>query len=423
MSNLDFMTEQTAQAVLSDLTLITAYMKIFLNGWDLSSWQAAGAIIESGHGSEAFKVADACNVKENNVAQTYDVLGNDEEVPVTAAHVMSMIRRNVLQDCVFDPPQYLFAVTAEACAYYGWPTTGDNAGMPIGTYHITGNHIANNNSTDADTSYQFTTTKVVPIGGGVRHSNIGSKNSISDICSGTFITYAADRTTTLESNLVCTEGTGGTNLGTATLRDPQYKSGNYINFSERNMWGGNRWSTSWIRQVMNSNEAVVSFTPGTIWSRPGTSQAGFLYSLDNDIKSAIGKVRKRYALSISDGYGYEDIEDYVTLETMLDIYGSQNNNISEGPVTLDGTVKRTVAHSLYKDVLTTNSDKIKTKNGAAAYWWLSSATPSYGCYERFVFTSGGLGSNVANYSYGLVPVLHITGEGIPEDYTDEESAA
>ena len=425
--NIDFLKEDTGQEILKALGLIKTYTEIYLKGWDLSSWKAAGAIIDGGNADEVFSVADACNVSENNVDALYDVLGIDEEVPTgpKARHVLSIIRRYVWNNLPFDPAQYLFAVTEEACDHYGWPKTGADAGMPAGTYHVTGDHIANNNSTAADTSYQFTTTKVIPIGGGIRHSTLGSKNTIEENVAGVFSTYTADRYTILENNLVTTEGTGGTNLGTATLRDPQYKSGAFINFGERQMWGSNRWSTSWARQVLNCNDAVVSFVPGTIFSRPASlNQVGFMSLLDEDIKSVMGKVRKRYALSIADGYGYEDVEDYVTLETMLDIYGQNNNNIYEGPVTASGEVKRTVAHSLYKDVLTTNADKIKTNAaGAAQLWWLSSSYPSVAYYERVVLTSGALSGSLAFNGLGWAPVLHITGERKTTEEEDDQDAA
>jgi hypothetical protein len=152
----------------------------------------------------------------------------------------------------------------------------------------------------------------------------------------------------------------------------------------------------------------MTFRPGTVFSRPSVASIeGFLHKLDADLKAVLGKVRKRYALSIADGYGYEDIEDTVTLCTMLDIFGSQNNSIYEGPVDDTNTVTRTTAKSLWRIFLTTNADRIKTLSGSAWYWLLSSSYPSYANFERYVAASGALGDYNAFSSYGVVPVLHI----------------
>ena len=287
----------------------------------------------------------------------------------------------------FDPAMYLFAVTAEACTAFGWPSTG----MPAGTYNITLNHGAYNNSTSEDDTYEFTTTQIVPVGGGIRHTTMGQYRSggyaKTSVTGGTFTTYAADTYTTIETGLACTIGSSGTNLGTATAQDPSYKSGSYINFTQYQFYGCNRWSVSYIRQLLNSFDAVLSWKPGTIWSRNlNITPEGFLHAVDPELVAVLGKVRKRYAMSVHWGYGYEDIEDYVTLATMLDVFGNLNNSIAEGPVTADGTVTRTTATSLWKD--STAAERIKYDSGnTARYWWLGSCDPGY--------------------SYGVVPRLYL----------------
>ena len=334
---------------------------------------------------------------------TYDVSGIDEEVPVnpTKTHVLSLLRRNVHSLIPFDPPQFLYAVTAT-----DWPS-----GMPAGTYNIVLDHAAYDGSTTEDTTVQFTTTQTIPVGGGIMHSQIGAYRSTyakASMLAGKFTTYGTDRVTAIESNLDTTEGSGGTALGTTTAKDPQYKSGDAMNFSQRNMYGAARWKTSFIRQWLNSWDKNFTFVPATIWSRPVASiTEGFIHTLEPEVRNVLIKVRKRYALDIADGYGYEDVEDYVTLPTMLDVYGSQNNSIAEGPVTSGGTVTRTVAKSLFKNILTAQADKIKTLSGSARHWWLSSTSPSYANSEWVVVTSGALSDSSASYSYGAVPELHI----------------
>ncbi len=284
--------------------------------------------------------------------------------------------------------------------------------MPAGTYNITLDHGAYDGGTGEDGTFQFTTAETIPVGGGLRHSTMGQSQSTyakTNITGGTITTYGTDHSTTIETGIVVTEGSTGTSLGTTTCKDPQYKSGDAVNFTQRQRYGSGRWKTSFIRQWLNSWDKNFTFVPATIWSMPvaGVTE-GFIHTLEPEVRNVLIKVRKRYALNIADGYGYEDVEDYVTLATMLDVYGSQNNSIAEGPVTSAGVVTRTVAKSLFKNILTAQADKIKTLNGAAGYWWLSSNYPSLANYERLVDTSGALNSlYVAYNSSGAVPELHV----------------
>ncbi len=352
---------------------------------------------------------DAIIVRYTATDAIYDVAGIDEEVPADANydHVITLMRNQCMGLLQFDPPQYLFPVTAESLADLGI----SGSVLPAGTYDVTLFHGAYDGGTNQDGTYYVTTTVPIPIGGGIRHSSIGSWQSsaytVAQIVAGTWTTYGADRVTVLESGLATAQtGSGSTNLGTTTASNPTYKTGDYINFSQRNAYGSNRWSTSLIRQILNSFDATVSFVPGTIWSRPMTTMPeGFLHSIDGNLRACLGKVRKRYAFSISDGYGYEDVEDYVTLATMMDVFGGQNNSIYEGPVTSDGTIKRNSQYTLWKD--STNADRIKTYSAAARNWWLASVLPSRGYNVRLVSGSGSLNNYDAYFSCGVVPCLHI----------------
>lgn len=46
-------------------------------------------------------------------------------------------------------------------------------------------------------------------------------------------------------------------------------------------------------------------------------------------------------------------------------------------------------------------------DGDKSYWWLRSPYPSYAYYVRYVFTSGALNYNNANYGFGLAPACVI----------------
>lgn len=373
-------------------------------------WEQIQSDVRAGLVGKYLEAGDVLSVNVGGNAYDFDVLGLDEDEPVDTSfnHVLSIQMHKVLSQINFDPPQYLFPVTAESLAAIGI----SGSVLPAGTYHVTLDRGAYNGGTAEDGKYQFTTTQDVPIGGGIRHSYMGTYQSSSyakaNVLAGTFITYTADTVTTIETGLATTEGDGGTSLGTATAVNPSYKVGDYINYTQRQRYGSNRWSKSWIRQLLNSNEATFRWAPGTVFSRNivlSPAPAGFLYSLDADLRAVLGKVRKRYALSVSDGGGYEDVEDMVTLATLLDMGGGNNNSIVEGPVDANGTVTRSTAYSLWKNA--TNADRIKYRGSSAVVWWLGSSFPSIAYSVRYVNSSGAFSFNYAYSSLGVVPSLHI----------------
>ena len=409
--NLNIMKEETLQGLLKQTTEIKAYTQIIAQGGGVESWKAGQTFVQNGMGSKMFPVAAQLMMTDTSgTVWDLDVLGNDEDKAVDESikHVLSLQFHSIFSysSIPFDPQQYLFAVTAESLKWLGVEGTE----LPAGTYHVTLDHGDYGNDTNEDGTYQFTTTKPVPIGGGIRHTTIGFSHSTyskEKVTGGTFMTYGSDRYATLESGIATTEGSEGTSLGTATARSPQYKAGDYINFTDRQAYGSSRWLSSFMRQWLNSDEAAMTFTPMTMWSRPvsATLPSGFLSRIDPALKAVLCKVRTRYAKSIEDGYGYEDVEDYVKLPTMLDMNSGNNNGVAEGPVDAAGNLTRTTPYSLYTGA--TNADRIKYQGTIARNWWLGSSSPVRGCDVRLVNSSGTLNHINACNSYGACPSLYI----------------
>ena len=109
------------------------------------------------------------------------------------------------------------------------------------------------------------------------------------------------------------------------------------------------------------------------------------------------KVIKRTALSIADGYGYEDTEELVWLPSMTEMGYGKNNNVQETAV-FDGEPVDS-PFELFDGA--SNDDRIKSYSGVARYWWLRSPLPSFASYERCVLPSGALYNYSAFYSSGV----------------------
>lgn len=379
----------------------------------LKSWAELQRWLRAGQLGQVLEPGDQLSVGVGGIARAYDVLGLDEDEAVDPdlQHVLSIQAHGVLTSIPFDVPMYLFAVTEEACEHFGWPTTGANAGMPAGTYNVTLLCGAYDGSTKQDGTYQFTTTQVVPIGGGVRHTTMGvydaaNRYTKANLLAGTFTTYASDTVTVIETGLQTFEGTGGISLGTSTSKALQYLSGNYINFTQRQASGCNRLSWSYLWQFLNSDDAVFQWRRKSMWSRNlDSSPEGFLHSIDPLLRQVIGKVRKRVALPVSEAYGYEDLEGYCFPAFLVDLGLGANNGIFEGPVDANGSVTREEAYTFWRN--TDGADRVKHEEGEAKVWWTgSNYVPNATCTNA-VRTTGQSSIYRASNPYGVVPSLFI----------------
>lgn len=282
--------------------------------------------------------------------------------------------------------------------------------LPAGTYNITLNHGCYTGGTEEDSTYQFTTTQEIPAGGGIRHTTIGAWMSSGygkpHVLGGTFITYNASGDI-IEQGLVTTEGSAGTSLGTATARDPQYKVGDNVNFTDRQIYGEAWPASSANYKWLNSDAPGAASGQVASWwyasdefDMPVKSTLpGFLHGIDPEFREIICAVRKRTAKSIADGYGYEDTDELVFLPSMTELGYGKNNNISEVGVNANGDLIKETAWDMFLDA--TNEDRIRYQGGVARYYWLRSPYPSGGSSERYVYPSGALDNVIASNTYGV----------------------
>ena len=163
--------------------------------------------------------------------------------------------------------------------------------------------------------------------------------------------------------------------------------------------GNNRYAYSGIRQYLNSDKAA-----GEWWTAQhstdtapdyATTKAGFMSRLDSNFLSVIGKTKYRVAKNtITDGGGYEDLEDFFYLPSKMEVGLGTENGISEG------------ALFPYFD----SADK-RIKNygsNTQVQWWLR--TPQNGVSYNTVVTGYSTGSTyIANSksNFNIAPVCNI----------------
>ena len=340
----------------------------------------------------------------------FDVLGIDEDVPADPMqkHVLTIQMHGVWPTAIaFSKRRPLFVVTEQMCEDMGWETTGDNAGMPPGTYHIVLCCGAYNGETGEDGFYAFTTNEYVPIGGSVYHTTIGQYHSgqnaykVANITAGKFKTYTADsslietcNTSTAEAETVDDIGAGVVvclAVCTGSLEvywDPaSFTPASYyfVVFTPEHAYGRNCWADSVLREYLNGD---------------------FLETLDPELRSVLCRVQSLYTeggWSDLDGYEPRICEDYVTLCTLTDLGFTAPHPGSEGPWNGQNVV-RTSPYTYWS--LLGNKQKF-TPEGVPAQWWTATARDDYGS-TYYVDEAGFTALRKANVTYGFAsPVLHI----------------
>lgn len=380
-------------------------------GISIKNWADVQGLVRQNLHSKAMAVADQLETTRNEKTLTFDILDFDKHTPSNKylSHSLALGLHNV-----FTYGTIPFC--ASQLMYY---TEG---GLPAGNYKFTLDHAVYGGGTQYDGTYMFTLTQAIPADGGFRHTNIGGYKASytqGDVIGNYITTYGVrPQRAEVEKSVavkVWDGTTACTDLGTFTARSLTYHTeadtanGGKRNFTERNAYGSNRWRDSVYRQWLNSDaEAVPSsdtttvsnwWKPATVFDRvPGGAKlAGFLNGLDPEFVAVLGEIEVKTALCDCDKVDdatYDITHDKVWLQSMTEIFGSNNNGIAEGS-------------QLAYWVGASDADRIKYEGSTARYWWLRSPNPTNAYYVRLVYTSGVLNIGIAYYAYGVVPACCI----------------
>lgn len=412
MSNpINLMSEDAFVEKMNQRNEILAAIASNNGGLTIKSWRDVQSAVRLGIADKSFKVGEQFVTNRNEKVLTFDMLDFDKHKPKNKnlVHSLALGLHNIFTygTIPFCAPQLM---------YY------TEAGLPAGNYKFTLDRGAYGGATQYDGTYMFTLTQPIPADGGFRHANIGgykNKYDQSDVIGNYITTYGArPRRDVVESGVavgIWDGTTSCTDLGTFTARILTYHTeadtadGGKRNFTERQAYGSNRWRDCVYRQFLNSDApAVDSSDTATVsnWWKPqsvfdrvpnGARLAGFLNGLDPEFVAALGEVEVITALADCDrvdGATHDITYDKVWLQSMTEIFGSNNNGIAEGS-------------QLAYWVGATDADRIKYENTTARYWWLRSPYPTHAHYVRTVNPSGVLSGGSAYGAYGVVPACCI----------------
>lgn len=285
-----------------------------------------------------------------------------------------------------------------------------SSGLPAGTYNVT---IGAHRWVEGDIgkTFQFTLTAPVPEGG-----QLYFQGAYNAALNGTQVSVFADNTATVASeNATLSEGSGGTSLGTLA-----YPVDGDLNSIDRALMGSNRWSTSAIRQHLNSAATKGNvWTPKTVFDRPPvwlTNTAGFMHGLDPEFIKICADVELITGLSTtagdasaadaSAGTGNETTVDKFFFPSTVEVFGNKDNNSFFGDPWEFYRVNSDAPIGSYNNAEDTN--RIKTNSaGTPGYWWHRNPIPGIGYYVRIVFPAGSVGYSNATSALGVVPACII----------------
>ena len=317
-------------------------------------------------------------------------IGNIKLHDKTKKHGMILQSEKLLYNLQFDAKE----------AFYYAPE-----GLPAGTYHFTlGAHSWV--SEDVGKVFQFTLTNAVPAGGQL----VFVQNYNVTLTGASIQVFASNADTTVSETAVMSEGSGGTDLG--TLDNTIH--GNF-NSCQRALLGSNRWSTSAMRQHLNSGKVAGSvWAPQTDYGRApswAASTAGFMHGLDPEFIKICADVELLTALNIvcdvtpvegSAGIGNETTVDKFFLPSRPEVFGGGDNASDKGDAWEYYSANSDVPGGSSNAGNDSNRIKVNT-SGTPYYWWLRSPGVGSGNYVRYIGPTGDVNYSGASNRLGVAP--------------------
>ena len=349
----------------------------------IDDWGTVAQLVQQGMGPKAFPVGTALKAAHSVHGDiVFEVVGHDHNADATGhrQHTMTLAMRDVI---------YTHQIDAAEALYYA------EEGLAAGTYHFT---LPSGYDTEhgGGKTLQFTLAQAVPAGGVIMFP-WGSEQSTAAKVS-TYASRAA--TTATESDVTVSEGSGGTDLGTADGTSA------HMNHIHRARYGSNNWGESAARQWLNSAAAAGEWwTPKTPFDRPASyaSAAGFMAGFGADFLAVLGQTDNVTARNTVYEEGGTTGGSYVTRDTFFNLsmaevgLGATNNDVAEGTVL-----------PFYAGAA--NTDRIKydiTAATTARGWFLRSPIPNSAYYMRIANVSGAMSNNYAYIGNGLAPACII----------------
>jgi hypothetical protein len=338
-------------------------LEFILERTKIKDWESVQDIVRAGLAPKCFNIGDQFVAEFDGEPFVWDVIGIDHDTPTDTnyQHSLTIQAHDCLMNAQFSAPQALY--------YADTP-------LSAGEHRFTLNNV----------QYTFTTSQVIPAGGQVFISGWETEGDAPTAIT----TYAADRTTPIETDLVVTQSAGVDTLSP-------------VNDHARCRRGSNNYTESVIRQWLNSEASTFEWVSKTNYDRPSTySGGGFLHQLDPDLVAVLGAVDKQVIRNtVTDGGEQDVFSDKVFLLSRVEVYGGTEGETS-------GEAPYPYYESLAPSPTTAALDgRIKHLGSSARLWWLRSPNPASAYGPRRVDADGRVSDGSALHSIGAAPAVVI----------------
>ena len=359
-------------------------------------WNFIQFLVRNNLHKKVLHIGDELVCQKDNSDIIWTIIDMDKDIPLDPqfTHSITLMMKNQFNIAVqFDAREALF--------YFP-------EGLSAGKYYFTVG-AQSWYSTDVNKSFMFELANAIPAGG-----QLVINNDYNATClNATLSTYKpmdnivprTEWTTPIETvTMLAWDEENGIFLGTVdnTIQEN-------INSVQRGLLGSNNYKESAIRQWLNSDAVAGSvWTPQTKFDRPPSwfsNLKGFKDSMDIDFLNVIKPIAVKTARNtLTYASGYDTTEDKFFLLSKPQIYGD---------VTIPGVDEGDTYeyYQRYSDLNSAGTDndsnRIKTRNNTANWYWLRSPNPWSANGVWSVSATGLLGNDGAVTGRGIAAACTI----------------
>lgn len=333
ITNEPIMLNATAQAIADELNRQNGYLSLMTSGKKSEVYSDISQIAHIVRSNELvinkqlFPIGDQIIIPWKDMD---DSAHNTDETAYQVAWDIVTHRMVTLKDGSQVPGLFL---QMHKCSAYGVQFSHQQAfmscpdGLEAGTYHVTFGAKWGNNGAEAGSSWQFTLTKPVPAGG-----RLSGFDYIPDVATSTYTVKSwgtPDAANPIETVPV-SAGEEGTALGTMMFTTLGAEG---LNCMQSVGYGHNRWSTSALRQYLNSAGNNWWESKEDFDIRPDQyAKKGFMSGFGEDFLAAIKPVKVTTALNVVEGFdaATEDTYDTFFLPSLEEMNAKPQLSNAEG---------------------------------------------------------------------------------------------
>lgn len=361
-----------------------------------TTWKDVQNIVRSGMAREYFSIGDQFVVEKTIDGVTeeivFDIIGFDHDVPTDPNYTHSMTLQT--HDGLSTPLRY----DNPEATWYIDETTYPN-GLAAGTYYFKLPDGFGTNYGGGGT-YNFTIANTVPAGGQIRLD----WNAYRQVSLCNIITYSSVGASAALETVSVADGQAG--IVMPTFATSVQETTTETNSIQRVAYGSSRWTTSAIRQWLNTQKNGGSWWEAqTVFDRPPNFEEvdGFLKGVESEFLEVVGTTTKTTQRSAADDEGLDTATERFFLLSRPEVYGGNEKST-------DGTVYEYYGTE-YSDLSSpgtgNDTNRVKKRNGTASIWWLRTAHLGMACTPKSVDVPGNISGHYCTNSYGVAPACVI----------------